>query len=586
MVGHLGELATEMAKGEADPDRREVLGRLADLPALKEALVVVVGPISAGKTTLVAALTGVTELPTGALPTTKVPTVLIPADARRARLVDHEHRGQFESTDISQVLRRANDENAPTRFSRAEIGYVPTAGFPALAFVDAPGLGSSSVGEGGEGLDVLQRADIVVFCWPASQPPSRHDVARFPAELSPQAAHIILLTRCDAVPQSELPALQEHARRMFSPDAPTPVLTIGGLGSDAWTGRIDALRTTLQSVATRHSILPAAGRIAELLEQRADESFRPMDTVHSATAICVRPLEGAEEEVWEAVRGLREDVHAIVRETAGRLHADAKNWPKLSASALQDAAEEATKEQVRFFRRKTRNALQRQHEALMERLSAGIRLASPITKDGLALITAEIRSSLAAGGLAEAAILGGAMGSGAGIALTSGLGLALGELFTGSLASILGGPLTLLAGALGAGLWAASRYRAVDSSVASFINSELRPRLEDAGDAVVAEAERNWRTAVESLRVQLQRSGRPKVSEAWLADLVNTRNAIAHLRGGVPGLGAARAGAAAGTLSADAIAAAGTVSAVVIAEATGGAVPVAAAAGKRRRGTR
>ena len=261
----LGDLAHE----QPDGDSRHTAQRLADTPSLREVLVGVLGPSGAGKTTLVARLTGVEGLKSGPTVTTRIPTLVLPGTVGEVRLVAVDG-GEATSDDPFQA---SVGPDAAERWQRLEVEYRP-ARFPALAFFDLPGLGLSGAGRFGERYDFLARCDLLLLCWPATMPLAHEDAAALGGVVAPRARRIVALTRADLVEPEEIDEIVKHLRSVAGLGDDVPVIPVGGLSRARAGARrspgFELLEQTLRQMALEEVILPAAKAVTNAVLTLAD----------------------------------------------------------------------------------------------------------------------------------------------------------------------------------------------------------------------------------------------------------------------------------------------------------------------------
>lgn len=203
-------IVEELARGQPrgspvlDP-----LSRLRGLPALREVLVAVIGPLSSGKSTLVSQLSGV-GLPAGVIPTTHLPTVLIPAREPSARVF-----GASEELLLDGAFEKGLDEiTAPRKEAvRVELDFQAGPAFPGIAYVDMPGFGTAD--SSAHALHPLvARSDIILICWSADRPPSTSEAHQLRI-LAAERPHLIVLTRADVLNSDDRRRASFYANSTF-----------------------------------------------------------------------------------------------------------------------------------------------------------------------------------------------------------------------------------------------------------------------------------------------------------------------------------------------------------------------------------
>jgi energy-coupling factor transporter ATP-binding protein EcfA2 len=278
-VHRLQAVLRDVAQVQRNGEARQRAQGLVDAPSLREVLVGVLGPVGAGKTTLVARLAGVEDLRSGATITTRIPTLVLPGTAGEVRLVPVD--GGEATTD--DPFQESVKPDAAERWQRLEVEYRP-ARFPALAFFDLPGLGLSGAGHFGERYEFLARCDLLLLCWPATLPLAIEDAAALSGAVAPQARRVVALTRADLVEPNEIVEIVGHLRSVAGLGEEIPIIPVGGLSRARNGARrspgLETLELTLRQVALEQVILPAAKAVANALLTMVDRPLR-VTTAHT-----------------------------------------------------------------------------------------------------------------------------------------------------------------------------------------------------------------------------------------------------------------------------------------------------------------
>lgn len=181
------------------------------------------GPFSAGKSSLINALIGQQRLVVETDPTTALPTYLLAGESDAVHALNLHHLRVPLSHDEFATLTHDEEALYGSQVSRAlSAAFITCQNFPwpRLALVDTPGYTGRTHGSDRTDTDLattqLGSAHAIVWVVSAKQGGLTEDDLAFLARLDPAIPRIVVVTRADAVPESDLQQILAHIRATLS----------------------------------------------------------------------------------------------------------------------------------------------------------------------------------------------------------------------------------------------------------------------------------------------------------------------------------------------------------------------------------
>lgn len=499
----LGAIMDDLLRREPELAERLMAAYLASLAAHREALVAVLGPVSAGKTSLVNALVGMEALPTGVVPTTRIPTVVLPSDEREARVLYVEGGVDDVEPDCTG-LAVVSQQDPEGHILRVEVEHPWVHGFPALAFMDLPAADAMDfrLAEGDRAM--LLHADLVLLCLPLIQPATgelRAHLARAPFH---DERLVCVATKADVVSKEDLDALVVHARGVLGLDERVPFLPVSLFPERAVSVGLDhpmdvgSLREWLQDFVAKRGVLPALQRSLVVLKAKLQEPDLMLPIPRDDWEEGGRELASAcEESVRRELERLRGSAEAMVLERYDEIVA----WADLQLELYKSDSNLATSLERRMdlmvwevkseLERAVRDSSKIFESRIYELVEERLRTTNAAEILAACSLESLIHEGLVVGGGAQIAGMEGVLSSAGSAYAAASLAAAVSALALG--------PVGLLALPLVATVSSAARQTKRRARVHASLEEGLRPGLLRAVDHLCSMTGERWREGVGSL---------------------------------------------------------------------------------------
>jgi len=182
------------------------------------------GRVSAGKSSLLNRIAGISLLPTGVTPVTAVPTRI--RHRPEPGLLVASAGGQLIRYDLDRLAEFVTEAGNPGNEKRLTLvmAELPLALLPTeVVLVDTPGLGSLALQGAAETLAYLPNCDLGVVLVDASSNLQADDIAILDALRAASASVLLVLSKADLVEEHELARLLDYTRAKVSQELGTAV---------------------------------------------------------------------------------------------------------------------------------------------------------------------------------------------------------------------------------------------------------------------------------------------------------------------------------------------------------------------------
>lgn len=322
LVARLGALAGANGFGDLQQEGDELVERLVE----GRTYVAVVGQFKRGKSSLINALVGRNAVPTGAIPVTRVPTVVrFGTPAVRIRT-----EGEWKEVSLGELSNYVSEEGNPGN-QRGVVGaevFVDSSFLSrGICLVDTPGLGSIEPGASAATHDVLPRVDAALLLLGADTPLTADELDLATRLLSAGQPLLVALGKADRATVTEQDALRAYAERALDGAAGFFVVSVvappGSPGNPDWR----ALGEALDALGRGRQLLAASGergarrlaaRIGAVLEEERSALLRPAAELAAHVARAERTEAAALQALSDLTPLLRADVERL------RLRAEAE----------------------------------------------------------------------------------------------------------------------------------------------------------------------------------------------------------------------------------------------------------------------
>jgi GTP-binding protein EngB required for normal cell division len=193
---------------------RSPLARILDKLETPTYEIAFFGRVSAGKSSLLNRMIGTELLPTGVTPITAVPTRIRNRPEPALLVWTGDGRiGKYELGRIADFVTEARNPGNEKRVTRV-IAEFPVQNLPEeVVLVDTPGLGSLALQGAEETLAYLPQCDLGVVLVDASSNLHSDDVATLDALRAASVPGVVVLSKADLIPASDVEQLVEYTRR-------------------------------------------------------------------------------------------------------------------------------------------------------------------------------------------------------------------------------------------------------------------------------------------------------------------------------------------------------------------------------------
>ena len=284
--------------------------------------VAVLGRVSSGKSSLLNALLGQDLLPTGAIPVTAVVTRIRYGKTLGVEAVDAQGRTQVIALeDLPQCLVEGGRLAAGLREVDITVPAAVLAG--GIVLTDTPGLGSLHARASAHALTYLPRCDLGLVAIDASTTLSTLDVDLLRALEQAHAQHMVLLTKCDAVPSEAWSQQQVYLTHTLAEALGEPVevhpISVAATQEDVfrqWREAVlgPALAACAAAAAGRKQArtLRLARQVALRLEQSLREASSVAEAPVGTSGVSLAALDDVEARLRELCTQLARNGAAVV----------------------------------------------------------------------------------------------------------------------------------------------------------------------------------------------------------------------------------------------------------------------------------